>query len=93
MSEIPEEVLKAKQAYMKAYEEIRPLIKAQKKKYLGTKFEECPPLIKEQGQFFVSKKDRDEVSIYLKEKYGEFPSTWSMWVAWYKKHKNEKSIS
>ena len=83
--ELPDEVLKAKEAYNEAYDKIKPLIKAQKKKYLGTKFEDCPPMIKEQFQFMVKQKDLQQIRERLTAQYGECPSTWAYWVAWYEK--------
>lgn len=88
---LPKEVQTAKDAYFEEYNKIAPLVKANKKKYIGTKFEDCPPLIKEQGRFFVKRLAIEEAKAELKEKYGNVPHSWAHWVAWYRGRINEKN--
>lgn len=89
---IPTEVLVAKKAYYEEYNKIKAKVLANKKKYIGTEFEDCPPLIKEQGQFFVSGRRVKEERERLIALYGECPLQWAIWVTWYKKHNEENSV-
>ncbi len=90
MKEVPLEVQVARKAYNAEYDKIRPLLRANRNKYLGTKFENCPPLIKEQGQFLISNKALKATKDRLREAYGECPLMWSMWVTWYEKKRLQK---
>lgn len=88
---LPKEVLKAKKAYFDAYNQIKAKVRENARKYVGTKFEDCPPLIKEQGQFFVKRANLLAVKERLTAKYGEHPSTWDFWVTWYEKNSTKKN--
>lgn len=81
--EVPLEVQVARKAYNAEYDKIRPKLRANRNKYRGTKYEDCPPLIPEQGQFFVSHKALELTKARLREAYGECPFQWSIWVTWY----------
>lgn len=89
--EMPQEIAQAKKAYFKAYDAIKAKIKENKRKYVGTKFSDCPPLIKEQGQFLVKKAVLEATRDRLALIYGECPATWIFWAAWYETHKQNFS--
>jgi hypothetical protein len=82
---LPKEVQEAKDAYNKAYDEIKDKLKANRIKYRGTNLEDCPPLIKEQGQFFVKRTDVEEARKEILLKYGQCENTWAYWIAWFRK--------
>jgi hypothetical protein len=88
---MPKEISIAREAYYKAYDKIQAKVRENKRKYLGTKFEDCPPLIKEQGQFFVKKASLEKTKERLEKKYKkEIPSTWVYWVTWYETNSVQK---
>lgn len=83
--EMPDEVLTATRAYEEEYSKIKDKVIANKEKYKGTKYEDCPPLLEEQMKFFVRKVESDAERKRLKKSYGRCPLNWAICVTWYKK--------
>ena len=82
---IPQEVQVAFEAYEKEYAKIRDKVKAHRAKYIGTIYEDCPPLLDEELKFFVRSADSEKEKERLKEKYGKCPTQWAIRVTWWKK--------
>lgn len=88
--DIPQEVQVAFDAYEKEYSKIRDKLKIHREKYVGTIYEECPPLLEEQMRFFVRRTDSEREKERLKEKYGKCSTQWAIRVTWWKKEINKK---
>lgn len=79
---IPQEVQEAIDAYEKEYSKIRDKVKTHRAKYIGTIYEDCPPLLDEELSFFVRRADSEKEKERLKEKYGKCPTSWGIRVTW-----------
>lgn len=88
---MPAEVLEAKEVYEAEYAKIKDKVVANRLKYKGTKYEDCPPLIEEQSRLAVRGYQLHAELERLKQKYGYCPRIWALYVAWWKK-KSEKDI-
>jgi hypothetical protein len=86
---IPDEISEAIEAYEKEYSKIRDKVIANNEKYKETTYEDCPPLLDEQMQFFVRRAECDAERERLKEKYGFCPLSWAIRMAWYKRQKSD----
>ena len=82
---IPQEVQEAFEEYEKEYAKIREKVKAHRAKFVGTIYEDCPPLLEEEMKFFVRRTDSEKEKEKLKEKYGKCPPQWAIRVTWWKK--------
>ncbi len=82
---IPKEVQEAIEAYEKEYAKIRDKVKVHRAKYIGTIYEDCPPLLDEGLKFFVRYADSEKEKELLKEKYGKCLTEWAIRVTWWKK--------
>lgn len=85
--EIPQEIQEAIDAYQKEYAKIKEKVKAHRLKYVGTIYEDSPPLLEEELQFFVRRAESEKERERLEEKYGKCPPQWAIRVIWWKKQK------
>jgi hypothetical protein len=87
--EMPAEVLEAKKAYDAEFDKIRDKVLANREKYKGTKYEDCPPMLREHMRFGVRQYVLARERKRLKEEYGECPFHWAYYVAWWKGKRRE----
>jgi len=81
---IPEEIEAAVAAYVAAGEQIRDRVEANRRRYHGTKYEDCPPMLPEQLAMMVRHRDLLEEHRRLEERYGPCPRQWAFAVVWFK---------
>lgn len=87
--EIPSEVLEAKKEFEREYAKIRDKVIANRLKYKGTKYEDCPPMIKEQFRFGVRNYQVQAELERLRENHDNCPRNWALYVAWRKVQKEK----
>jgi hypothetical protein len=78
---MPMQVARAGVAFERAYAPIRPKVEANRRKYRGTKYEDCPPTLGVQFQFFVRAQDIGAAHEYLFGRYGCCSFRWAYVVA------------
>lgn len=84
---LPDEIVFAQKIYTEDYAQIRDEINANKEKYKGTIYEDCPPMTERHTQFMVRHRDVTRIREHLTQKYGHCPSHWAYWVAYAEKKK------
>ena len=82
---VPEEIAEGLAAYELAHEKIRDRVEANRRRYRGRKYEDCPPLLREQLTFAVRRSEVVEEQKRLRERYGLCPHRWAYAVVWFKR--------
>jgi hypothetical protein len=93
MTAVPEEVADALAAYERAHEQIRDRVEANRRRYRGTKYEDCPPLLPEELDFMVRRADVLEEHWRLEERHGPCPRRWAFAVVWFQDRTRDQARS
>jgi len=84
-STVPKEIAEAVSAYEAAHEQIRDRVEANRRRYRGTKYEDCPPLLPEQLALAVRHSEVVEEQERLHKHYGSCPRRWALAVVWFRR--------
>ena len=86
---IPPEVARAMAVFEAAYEPIRAKVKRSRQRYRDTKYEDCPPTLKEEFRFFTGTPDIWAAQQLLLKRYGHCSFSWAYFVGW---HRQERRV-
>jgi hypothetical protein len=87
---VPEEIATAVAAYEAEHARIRDRVKANRRRYRGTKYEGCPPLLLEELALMVRRSEVLEEQQRLDEHHGACPRHWAFAVVWFRDRKQNR---
>ena len=89
-ADVPSEVTRAIAAFEKAYSPIRSKVEANARRYRGTKFEDCPPMLTAEFRFLVRASDIWAAQERLLRLYGRCTFRWAFVLGWLRKERRAK---